>query len=319
MKNWKVWALAAISACIALSAVFWRGYVPLEHSYTWYVGGRVNEAISLLETDPTVYIKETQDAVRVVAAATANGILSTPEAHFVLAVQYEREGDYEAAKTVLREIIEKTGEWSWPYVELGVLLARSGQDYFEEAEQLLLKAIDLQPDWVRPYNSLSVVLRLQGRLDEAETASVKAIGLAPYDVAAHNNYANLLVVEGRYKEAEEHYLFAMDSEPTNPKPPYNLACLYSIAGDHERACDYLERAVALSESARTDAAIDPYFDPIRANSRFQEILFGPAFAPETGDAPQEGEPYTDAAGVAGMEAPSEEQTGVLETKASFEE
>ena len=328
MKNWKVWALAAMSLCIALLAVFWRQYTPLERSYTWYVGAKVNETISLLETDPTVFARETQDAVRVVAAAAADGILTTPEAQFILAVQYDREGDYETAKSVLRTIIEDAGQWSWPYVELGILLARSGQDYLEEAEQLLLKAVELQPDWVRPYNSLSVVLRLRGRLDEAETASAKALELDPYDVAAHNNYANLLVVEGRYEEAEEHYLFAMESEPSNAKPPYNLACLYSIAGDHDRACDYLELAVALSESSRTDAAIDPYFDPMRANPRFQEILFGPTIVPETGNtAPEEGpasaeaedEAYTDAFGAPVVETPSPAQTDVLETQAPFSE
>lgn len=290
MKYWKLWTLAAAAACVALLAILWRQYTPLERSYTWYVSGKVTEAVSLLETDPTVFNRETQDIVRLVASAAADGAITTPEAQYVLAAQYEREGDFEAAKAVLRKIIDEAGEWSWPYVALGVLLARSGQEYLEEAEQLLRKAVELQPDWIRPYNSLSVVLRLLGRLEEAEAASVQAIELAPYDVAAHNNYANLLVVQGRYSEAETHYQFAMESEPDNPKPPYNLACLYSITGDYEQACDYLEIAVELSETSRTDAAIDPYFDPMRTDPRFQEILFGPPTTGEEDAAAPGGEP-----------------------------
>lgn len=285
--------MAAAALCVAGAALFWRLYSPGEHLYAWYVSERIEETISLLETDPTAYDKDTRDAVRFVAAAAAQGFLNDPKTNYILAVQYEREADYDSAKQVLYELIKTTGTWSWPYVELGILLARSGEEHLEEAEQLLRKAVELQPDWVRPYNSLSVVLRQLGRLDEAEEASLQAIELAPYDVAAHNNYANLLVLQQRYEEAEMHYRFAMESEPFNPKPPYNLACLFSIIGAYEEACDYLESAVSLSESSRTDAAIDPYFDPMRNYPRFQEILYGEVLAPDPavwtgeGEAPPE--------------------------------
>jgi len=293
MKHWKPWTLAAAALCVATLAVLWRLYSPLPYLYTWYVSEKTEEAIFLLETDPTLYNKDTQDAVRLVAAAAAKGFLHSPETRYVLAVQYEREGNYEEAKEILHGVIQSADGWSWPYVALGILLARSGEGHLEEAEKLLRRAVELQPDWVRPYNSLSVVLRLLGRLEEAEATSLQAIELAPYDVAAHNNYANLLVLQARYEEAETHYRFAMESEPFNAKPPYNLACLFSIIGAYEEACDYLEAAVALSESSRTDAAMDPYFDSMRTYPRFQEILYGEVLTPvsdawaDEGEAPPE--------------------------------
>ena len=299
MKNhWKPWMLALSSAIVALFAVVWRMYDPLERAYTRYLSEKVEEAVSLLESDTAVYYKETQDAVRVVAAAAATGIVISPEATYVLALQYEREGDLAAAEEVLRQTIEKADAWSWPYVALGTLLARAGDDRLDEAEQLLRKAIALQPDWVRPYNSLGVVLRMLTRFEEAEAVALQALALAPDDVAVHNNYANLLVVLKRFEEAEAHYTIAMEREPENAKPPYNLACLYSIIGLYEDACDFLELAISLSASSITDAAIDPYFDPMRAYPRFQRLLYGVEIVPE-------GEIVQDPDAVTATEVPSE--------------
>lgn len=280
MKNWKPRTWAASAVLLALSVFLLRQCAPVDLVYRFYMNSRVDDAISLLETDPTAFRSETRDAVRIVAAAAAENHVNSPEASFILAVQYEREGDYESAEQTLLEAIQNAPEWSWPYVTLGILLARYGHDRLDEAEELLLRAVSLQPDWVRPYNSLGVVLRLQGRLDEAEAVSRQALELAPYDVAAHNNYANLLVVQGRYEEAEQHYFFAMESEPENAKPPYNLACLFSVSGDYEQALTYLETAIALSETARLDAAIDPYFDPMRSLPEFQSVIYGEAFSQE---------------------------------------
>jgi len=252
----------------------------MQHAYVRHVAGRVEEAISLLEKDTAAYHKETQDAVRLVAAAAAEGMIVSPKALYVLAVQHEREGDLETAETVFRQAIGEAEEWSWPYVALGTLLARFGGNRLDEAELLLRKAIELQPDWVRPYNSLSVVLRMLTRYDEAESVALQALELAPDDVAAHNNYANLLVVLERFEEAETHYTIAMEKEPENAKPPYNLACLYSITGLYEDACDYLELAIALSESSITDAAVDPYFDSMRSYPRFEKLLYGAVIASE---------------------------------------
>lgn len=287
MRNWKLWTFAGASALVALLAILWRFYSPLDRAYLRYVSDRSEEAISLLESDPTAYQTRTQNMVRLVAAATANGSIATPEALYTLAIQHEREGDFDAAEMVYRQVIAKVAGWSWPYVALGTLLARFGGERLVEAEQLLRTAVELQPDWVRPYNSLSVVLRLLGYLEASETVVLQALELDPDDVAAHNNYANLLVVMERFEEAESHYRFAMENEPENAKPPYNLACLYSIIGAYEDACDYLEMAISLNESSIADAAIDPYFDPMRGYPRFQTLVYGAVM-------PYEGENMTEA-------------------------
>ncbi|HNZ48272.1 MAG TPA: tetratricopeptide repeat protein [Candidatus Hydrogenedentes bacterium] len=274
MKRYSYWLVVATVAFIALLVVGWRYLDPPNQGFRIYTKRMVSYTLELLENDPTVQLPETRACVRLVAASAEASWLNTPEALYILALQYERENSTENAELWFREVIRLAPGWSWPYVNLGILLARTDAGRLEEAAELLTAAIALQPDWVRPYNSLSVVLRSLGRLEEAEAMAIAAITLEPQDVAAHNNYANLLAVMGRYEEAEEHYRYAMENAPENSKPPYNLACLYCARGLDEEALDYLAFAITLSSDARLDAASDPCFSALRDNPYFQELIYG---------------------------------------------
>ena len=53
---------------------------------------------------------------------------------------------------------------------------------------------------------------------------------------------------------------------------YNVACLYSMAGEPDRAFDYLERAAKAGHAHRAWLESDSDLDPIRDDPRFQAIL-----------------------------------------------
>lgn len=274
MARYSYWPFVAVVVLIALLVAAWRIADPPNQGFRQYTKRMVPYALELLEYDPTIQLPETRACVRLIAASAEASWLNTPEALYILALQYERENSVENAELWLREVIRQVPEWSWPYVNLGILLARTDAGRLEEAAELLSEAIELQPDWVRPYNSLSVVLRSLGRLEEAEAMAIEAVTLGPQDIATHNNYANLLSVLGRYDEAEEHYRYAMEGAPENSKPPYNLACLYSAQGMVEEALEYLLYALELSADVRLDAATDPCFTLVRDHPFFQEIVYG---------------------------------------------
>lgn len=278
MQRYSYWPFVALVVLIALLVATWRVADPPNQGFRAYTKRMVPYTLELLEFDPTVQLPETRACVRLVAASAEASWLNTPQALYILALQYERENSMNNAELWFREVIEQAPEWSWPYVSLGILLARTDPGRLEEAAELLTTAIELQPDWVRPYNSLSVVLRSLGRLEEAEAMAVEAVTLGPQDIATHNNYANLLAVLGRYEEAEEHYRYAMENAPDNAKPPYNLACLYSAQGLVEEALEYLLYALELSPDVRLDAATDPCFSVVRDHPFFQELLYGEEFS-----------------------------------------
>lgn len=280
VKKWTPWTIALAAACVAVAVTLWRQFDWTERSYISFVADTAGEAMMMLVEDPLAMRPQTQQAVRITAAAASAGHYVTPESEYALALQYQREGNSKEAKALLWRIVEESPSWSWPYALLGSMLGRDGPEYLEQAESLLRQAIALDPDWARPHNSLAVALRLLGRYEEAEMSALRALELAPDDIAAHNNYANLLLVLGRHEEAEAHYAYAVELEPDNPKPLYNLACLYSVMERDNDALTFLAAAIELNEGMRRDAAVDPYFDGLHLLPSFQALVYDNAAAPE---------------------------------------
>jgi hypothetical protein len=54
--------------------------------------------------------------------------------------------------------------------------------------------------------------------------------------------------------------------------PYTLAALYTELGDREKALAALARALETRDPMIVSVDVDPAFDPIRADRRFQEIV-----------------------------------------------
>jgi hypothetical protein len=51
-----------------------------------------------------------------------------------------------------------------------------------------------------------------------------------------------------------------------------LATLFSLTGDHEEAILWLEESLAQGSSWVVEVAVDPVFDPLRDDPRFQQIV-----------------------------------------------
>lgn len=288
MKQWTPWTIALAAAGVAVMVVFWRQFNWEERKYTAFVDATTSEAMILLVEDPLATRAETQQLVRIAAAAADAGHYVTPESQYALALQLQREGSLDEAESLLYQLVTVIPDWSWPYALLGSIIGRNGPERLGEAEEALRRAIALEPGWARPYNSLGVVLRLMGRYEEAEEAALHALELAPEDIACHNNYANLLLVLGRYEEAEVHYAYAVEIEPDNPKPLYNLACLYSVMERVDDALAYLEAAISLNENMRRDAAVDPYFASLQMLPEYQQLVYDDAASvPEQSAPPEE--------------------------------
>jgi serine/threonine-protein kinase len=70
----------------------------------------------------------------------------------------------------------------------------------------------------------------------------------------------------------------LDSLANDPAAgPGVLAEAYAAAGDHERALDYIERAVALHDVQVVDFKVEPLLDPLRHEPRFQRVMQRLAF------------------------------------------
>jgi TolB-like protein/tRNA A-37 threonylcarbamoyl transferase component Bud32 len=79
--------------------------------------------------------------------------------------------------------------------------------------------------------------------------------------------------QGGYRMAMSHAAEALAQPPDGRYMlPIPIARLYTEAGDHERALDWLERGYAERDTLLVYLNVEDYWDPLRSHPRFQAIL-----------------------------------------------
>ena len=60
--------------------------------------------------------------------------------------------------------------------------------------------------------------------------------------------------------------------PTTFVPPAHVAKLYIYAGENDRALEWLERAIKGRDPTMVVLSVDPRWDTLRSDPRFQDLL-----------------------------------------------
>ena len=150
----------------------------------------------------------------------------------------------------------------------------------DDAQGTYERYIEKYPESAAGYNNLALVHKRKGEYGVEEGYYRLALAYEPGDTHAMNNLAVNLAHQSRYPEA----LALMDElERLTPNDPYSdlhRAKIHSAMGSKDKALFFLEKAiegVALLDTLHTiefrqDIRVDPAFDPLREEPRFQEIL-----------------------------------------------
>ena len=166
-------------------------------------------------------------------------------------------------------------------------MACSSQGDHERAAQLYARAIEINPaDFQVPMFLAQSYASLGRRQDEmrvrlaALSTLNQHIRLNPHDTRALYMSALNLFRVGEKQRAKELAEQALRQDQDEPVVLYNVACFYAIQGDHERAIELLEKAVALGFGDRAWIETDSDLDPLHGHPRFAALLakIGPAAA-----------------------------------------
>jgi len=119
---------------------------------------------------------------------------------------------------------------------------------------------------------LSMVLARTGRHEEAVETAQKAVtllGRSPYTLAY---LASANASAGHDAQARALLEEIERERPSRYVSPYLMAMVYDNLGDREQTLTHLERAVEIRDGRLVWIGVDPQFDALRAEPRFEELL-----------------------------------------------
>ncbi len=146
------------------------------------------------------------------------------------------------------------------------------QHRYAEAIVWYRKAIELDPSFVLAHNELGQSAYLSGREVEAIESWLRARALAGAPSQALDETRQAFRVAGTRgfwaKELER----ATSRPGSTPARPWRLARIYSELGDDDRTFASLERAYEERDSLMVFLKVNPIFDRLHADPRFDDLV-----------------------------------------------
>lgn len=151
---------------------------------------------------------------------------------------------------------------------------------YDRAIEVLQKALEMDQNFARIYLFLTNNYREMGRYEEAAAASQKYHTLFNEQFRGGGgtrrtnvSLATIYASAGRRNEALN-ILEEMDAEEKRGEYiiPTARASIYAALGDKERTLDWLEEAYAHKNSGLVELNVNPLWDKVRDELRFQDLL-----------------------------------------------
>jgi TolB-like protein/DNA-binding winged helix-turn-helix (wHTH) protein len=157
-------------------------------------------------------------------------------------------------------------EWDWPiYV---FLLARRYDLASERTQELL----EIAPNYVWGHFELARLYEQQGKLKEAAQEFLKAdelFGMDPKKLAQLEEAMAKSGAQGYWKRTLENY---RESASSSYVPSVLVAEVCVRVGDKKCAFEWLERGFEERDDLMTDLKVEPVFDGLRSDLRFQDLI-----------------------------------------------
>ncbi|MBX7164880.1 MAG: tetratricopeptide repeat protein [Pirellulales bacterium] len=153
---------------------------------------------------------------------------------------------------------------------------RAAEGYLElNLPQYALETLDRLPRGHMPSRALYLkgeALRSLQRFDAAIEPLLQAAELDPEDVRVWLALGWCYKRTSRLDQAIDALEHALAADSSEAVVPYNLACYWSLAGNKQRALEYLSTALALNGDFRDLVGEESDFDTLRDDPDFQALV-----------------------------------------------
>jgi serine/threonine protein kinase/tetratricopeptide (TPR) repeat protein len=143
---------------------------------------------------------------------------------------------------------------------------------YDEAIKQYKKLINDFPNYGLGYYGLSKIYRIMGKTAESIKASRQAKELFNDSIFAVLSEAESLAADGKRADAEKILNDLQEISEKRYVSPYQLSLVYCYLGEKEKALGLLEKALEIKEAWLNWMGVEPAFDILRADERFQKIL-----------------------------------------------
>lgn len=192
------------------------------------------------------------------------------DAHLYLAHLYSNLGRKEAALTHARRARELNPVSPIIAALEGMFLTHQGEH--AEALQRLREAVSLEPQFWLSHHLLANALIDAGQYEAALPECAEAKRLSPLQTLTDALAAIALARLDRKDEARAILKSLSAAARKTYVPPSHLALIETALGNHDQAFAHLESALSVRDARLALLKIDPMWDDLRSDPRFDAIL-----------------------------------------------
>jgi serine/threonine protein kinase/Flp pilus assembly protein TadD len=143
---------------------------------------------------------------------------------------------------------------------------------YDDAIRQLQKVLELDPNFPVPYWGLAMCFEQQKRYPEALAEFKKGIELSGRGANGIASLAHAYGLAGEDTEAKRILVELKERSKSKYVSSYQFAVIYLGLGQNERAIAALEDAYRERSTLLGYLKMDPRFDPLRSDARFQDLL-----------------------------------------------
>jgi tetratricopeptide (TPR) repeat protein len=161
--------------------------------------------------------------------------LNPERKNLALAAEHQKEGRWEEAERLYREVLRSNPTNVDALRLLGNVTLQTGRVY--QAERLFRRAVANAPDFVMAQIDLGTALKKQSRLEEASDQFMQAVRLEPDNVQAHYLLGSTLSLAAQTYQAVEAYQRVLELAPKHTGAMLGLGHVLKTVGRQEEAIE----------------------------------------------------------------------------------
>ena len=143
---------------------------------------------------------------------------------------------------------------------------------YGEALTALQQALMLDPDFFPTHTILGTLYQQTGKPDAVIEEYRRAYRLSGGNIVQLANQGFVFGRTGRRVEAQQIITTMKQISQSRYVPPFAFALVYTALGEHDTAFQWLEKAYEVRDLGLVFLPVDPKWDSLRSDKRFQNLL-----------------------------------------------